>query len=190
MKLLWDFDGTLFDTYPAYTEIFADVLGPEYTAAQVLRELKVSFTHAIRSLGLTDEQLQETKRRGDLLLPGQLLPFPGVERVLQAADVNVIMTHKPRPELLPILDYYGWSRYFAEIVAGDDGYPRKPDPASYAYLHAKYNLDLVIGDREIDILPGKSLGIPTCLFQNETRGADHYLNDYRDFFEVVKLNLP
>jgi FMN phosphatase YigB (HAD superfamily) len=63
--------------------------------------------------------------------------------------------------------------------------PRKPDAASYKYLHEKYEIHLAIGDREIDILPAKSLGIKTCLFQKSTPGADFYLSEYRDFFQSV-----
>ena len=27
MNILWDFDGTLFDTYPAYTMMLSEILG-------------------------------------------------------------------------------------------------------------------------------------------------------------------
>lgn len=86
---------------------------------------------------------------------------------------------------MSILDYYGWGHYFSNIVAGDDGFPRKPDPASYRYLNDRNKLDLIIGDREIDILPGKLLGVQTCLFQNSTPGADYYLWDYGEFSKVI-----
>lgn len=46
-------------------------------------------------------------------------------------------------------------------------------------------LDLIIGDRELDILPGKQLGIKTCLFQNNQPGANYYLSDYRKFFQEI-----
>jgi phosphoglycolate phosphatase-like HAD superfamily hydrolase len=54
-------------------------------------------------------------------------------------------------------------------VAGDDGFPRKPDPAAMRYLlerhHLSVNRVLVIGDRPIDILAGQSVGARTCLFR-------------------------
>jgi|GEM_PF-2064133 len=93
------------------------------------------------------------------------------------------MTHKPRKELMNILSYYGWIDYFDDIVAGDDGFPRKPDPASYIYLHNKHKIDLAIGDREIDIIPAKIIGIKTCLFKNSTPGADLYITSYEEFFK-------
>jgi phosphoglycolate phosphatase len=116
--------------------------------------------------------------------PSQTPPFSGVEEILRFANVNVIMTHKAREEVIHILKYYEWEHYFKDIVAGDDGFPRKPDPASYIYLHAKHKIDIAIGDRELDILPAKSIGIKTCLFQNNTPGADIYLMKYEDFFNI------
>lgn len=185
MNILWDFDGTLFNTYPAYTAIFREVMDQEVSEQEVMASLKVSFSYAIRQFQLTEEEVQEIHRREQLLDPAQTPPFPGVESILAATEKNVIMTHKNRDGVNAILSYYGWERYFAEMVAGDDGYPRKPDPASYRYLHEKHRVDLVIGDRELDILPGKALGIKTCLFQNETPGADYYLWDYQDFNRVI-----
>ncbi len=83
---------------------------------------------------------------------------------------------------MKILKYYCFEKYFIEIVTGDDGFPRKPEPASYEYLHQRHAIDLVIGDRSLDIIPAKKLGIKTCLFQNKESGSDYYLNKYEDFF--------
>ncbi|GIO29854.1 MULTISPECIES: HAD hydrolase-like protein [Paenibacillus] len=185
MNILWDFDGTLFDTYPAFTDIFYDILGGDISKEEIYSHLKISMTHAARHFGFTEQQIRDWRNR-ETVHPGGTPPFSGVEEVLRFADLNVIMTHKPRKEVLEILEYYRWERYFRHIVAGDDGFPRKPDPASYRFLHETYRLDLAIGDREIDILPAKAIGISTCLFQNRTPGADFYLERYEDFFEVIK----
>lgn len=184
MNILWDFDGTLFDTYPVFTDMLYEELGGAATKQEILAHLKISFTHMFEHYGLSKRQLYE-KFQENRIHPSQTPPFPGVEDVLRFAEINVIMTHKPREEVLEILNYYNWTHYFRDLVAGDDGYPRKPDPASYIYLHNKYNLNLAIGDREIDILPAKSIGIRTCLFQNETPGADMYITRYEDFFEQL-----
>ena len=105
--------------------------------------------------------------------------------MLAAADINVIMTHKNREGALNILRAHGLDKYFTEIVSSEDGFPLKPDPTSYRYLHEKYQLDLAVGDRELDILPAKAIGIRTCLFQNHTPGADYYVDNYKDFFTVL-----
>lgn len=184
IRLLWDFDGTLFDTYPAYAAIFADILGPSADKREILGHLKRTFTHAARHYNLSERQLHELFRKEEQLHPADTPPFEGVEDVLRRAESNVIMTHKPRAEAERILDYYGFGRYFADMIAGDDGYPRKPDPASYRALHDKHGIDLAIGDRELDILPAKALGIRTCLFQNVTPGAHYYIDGYEQFHRI------
>lgn len=185
MNILWDFDGTLFNTYPAYTEIFYKVLGGTSTREQIYQKLKISFSHATRFFGLSNEQIKEINSFEGNITPEDVKPFKHVEDILKFATTNVIMTHKTKMGVDEILNYYGWEHYFKEIVTIDNGYPRKPHPASYQYLHDKHHLNLIIGDRELDILPGKSLGIKTCLFQNNTPGADYYLNDYIDFFKII-----
>lgn len=187
MNILWDFDGTLFNTYPVYTDIFHEVLGDIATKQEILSHLKISFTHAIKYYNLDEKQINEIFSMEQNLQPDMMPPFPYVENILKFAEVNVIMTHKPRTEVMNILKYYGWEHYFIDMVAGDDGYPRKPDPASYIYLNDKYKIDLAIGDREIDIIPARSIGMRTCLFQNSTPGADIYLETYEDFFNVQEL---
>lgn len=184
MNILWDFDGTLFDTLPAYTDLFKEILGDSVTKEEILSHIKISITHAVKHYGLSEQQVMEMLVKEKSLHPRQTPPFSNVEDILKFAEVNVIMTHKRRKGVISILQHYGWEGYFQEIVAGDDGFPRKPDPASYIYLHDKYNINLAIGDREIDILPAKSIGIKTCLFQNSTPGADLYLTKYEDFFSI------
>lgn len=184
MNIFWDFDGTLFDTYPAYTDIFYEELGGQASKQEILAHLKISFTHAVRHYGLNDQQIKRVFATEQDIDPAKTPPFPYVEKILQFAAINVIITHKPRNEVMHILKHYGWTGYFHDIVAGDDGYPRKPDPASYIYLHNKHRIDLAIGDRELDIIPARLIGIQTCLFQNSAPGADFYLCSYEDFFRT------
>lgn len=187
VNILWDFDGTIFDTYPAYTKILQEIIGKNIPTTEIFSMLKISFKHAIQHYQLSKEQEQQIRKRSNNIQAKSLEPFPFVEKVLQASKTNVIMTHKNRKEVEEILSFHGFSSYFIEIIAGDDGFPRKPHSASYQYLHGKHELDLAIGDRELDIIPAREIGLKTCLFQNKAAGADYYLNDYVDFFDVVTL---
>ncbi|WP_059170344.1 HAD-IA family hydrolase [Bacillus sp. FJAT-27445] len=189
MNILWDFDGTLFNTYPSYTKLLMEILGDGYTEEETLAQLKLSFGHAFRSFKLSEEQIRKLLEKVRGIKPKEFLPFPGVEEVLESAETNVIMTHKEREDVKMVLVYYKWDKYFAEIVGIEDGFPRKPDPAAYAYLHKKYRIDLVIGDRAIDLEPARRLGIRTVSFQNHESEADLYLNDYREFDKNVTLRL-
>jgi HAD superfamily hydrolase (TIGR01549 family) len=186
LHILWDFDGTLFDTYPMYTEIFKKVIGPSATYEEIYHELKKSFTHAKEAFALTQSQVAEFHRLEEEWPLDEILPFPYVENVLKRTNVNVIMTHKPRKDVEYLLYLHKLERYFSEIVAGDDGFPRKPNSASYRYLHEIYELDLVVGDRQIDFIPAKEIGIRTCSFQNPIADADFHVSSYQEFDFTVK----
>ncbi|REK77042.1 HAD-IA family hydrolase [Paenibacillus paeoniae] len=187
MKILWDFDGTLFDTYPAYTDILYAVMEAKKDKHDISSQLKISFTHAIKHFELSDEQVNFFFDKESQMHPSLTPPFHHLREILSYSELNVIMTHKPRNEVEQILQYYGMEIYFQDMIAGDDGYPRKPDPASYQVLQDRYGIDLVIGDREIDILPAKALGIKSCLFQNQAPCADYYLSSYEEFFDTLIL---
>ncbi|WP_421385331.1 HAD-IA family hydrolase [Bacillus salacetis] len=184
MNILWDFDGTLFDTYPAYTKVLSTVLGETVDEKEIYGKLKVSYSHAIDYYKVPEDKQEEMMQLREKLSPEDMKPFEHVEEILKWADKNVIMTHKSRDGVLAILDHYGWRDYFSDIVTIDDGYARKPDPESYVYLHNKHHIDLAIGDRELDLLPAKKLGIATCIFQAECEIADYQLQDYADFFKL------
>lgn len=185
MNILWDFDGTLFNTYPAYTAIFKKAVGEDISEEEVFSKLKVSFDHAFRSFGMNEEQEKEVRAQVRELKPEDFLPFPGVVEVLQKANINVIMTHKERVDVENVLKLHKLEHLISEIVAGDDGYPRKPHTASYEYLHGNHQIDIAIGDRELDVIPARQLGIKTCLFQNPNGEADFHLENYAEFNEVV-----
>ncbi|EEM95694.1 Phosphoglycolate phosphatase [Bacillus thuringiensis IBL 200] len=42
MNILWDFDGTLFDTYPAYTMMLSEILGDSVEKQEIYKNLKIS----------------------------------------------------------------------------------------------------------------------------------------------------
>ncbi|KYZ68996.1 HAD-IA family hydrolase [Bacillus sp. GZT] len=185
MNILWDFDGTLFDTYPLYTKILSQVLGEEISEEEIYTNLKVSFSHAIDYYKISKKQLSEIDVLESRITIEDIKPFEKVEEVLKFADKNVIMTHKDRAGVLSILNHYGWGKYFVDMVTIGDGFPRKPNSLAYDHLHKKHNIDLAIGDRELDLIPAKELGISTCMFQGNCDVADYSLSHYSEFFQVV-----
>ncbi|HDR7825883.1 TPA: HAD-IA family hydrolase [Bacillus anthracis] len=185
MNILWDFDGTLFDTYPVYTKIFSQVLGKEISKEEIYTKLKVSFSHAINYYEISKKQLSEINVLESRIMIEDIKPFEKVEEVLKFADKNVIMTHKDRAGVLSILNHYGWDKYFVDMVTIGDGFPRKPNSLAYNHLHKKHNIDLAIGDRELDLIPAKELGISTCMFQGNCDVADYSLSHYSEFFKIV-----
>ncbi|RHW38068.1 HAD family hydrolase [Neobacillus notoginsengisoli] len=185
MNILWDFDGTICNTYPSYTRALMEIIGDGYTEEETLAQLKLSFGNAFRFFKISEEQSRKFLQQVRGLKPEEFLPFPGVEEVLAKANSNVIMTHKEKEDVEKVLRHFNLRHYFAEIVGKEDGFPRKPDLKAYEYLHEKYGLSLVIGDRAIDLEPARRLGITTVSFQNHESEADFYLDDFREFGSVV-----
>lgn len=185
MRLLWDFDGTIMDTYPAYTDILYTILNGEHPKELIYQQLKISQTHAINYFRLSPEQAELMKTQSRALQPTDYRIFDGIEAILQRAEINVIMTHMERASVERILKDSQIAHYFTEIVAGDDGYKRKPDPESYQYLHDKYKIDYAIGDRELDLIPAKKIGLGTIMFQGTSEVADYEIDDYAKFEHLV-----
>ncbi|MFJ8262109.1 HAD-IA family hydrolase [Rummeliibacillus sp. NPDC094406] len=181
MNILWDFDGTICNTYPAYATLFYQTIQERGSFDEVFKHLKVSFSHAFDYFQISEQEKESFMQLNRALKMDQMPPFPNIELVLQQANCNVIMTHKDRATVEKVLHHYNLAHYFKEIVTLENGFPRKPNPGSYQYLHDKYNLSLVIGDRELDLIPAKQVGFATCMFQGECEAADFSINDYREF---------
>lgn len=187
VNILWDFDGTICDTYPVYTKLFKQVLNSDRDEKDIFAQIKISFSTAYAYFRMTPEQISTFHQLIRRYPSDGFKPFPSVEKVLAAADKNVIMTHNNREDLVRVLRQFGLEGYFTDMVTSDNGFPKKPDPASYIYLDERHGFDLAIGDRTLDIIPAKKLGKKTCLFQNHASGADFYIDSYDEFFDRVHL---
>ena len=54
LNILWDFDGTLFDTYPVFTFVMHDLLGGRITEEEILNK---GADHAIKVHDLKAEDI-------------------------------------------------------------------------------------------------------------------------------------
>ena len=181
MKLLWDFDGTLFDTYPLYVRLLDQVLEGRISQEDLYNQMKVSFSHAFKHFQISKAEIKKMRELEEQLGMEAYQSFPFVKEVLKQSEVNVIVTHKEREMVEKVLEFHGMTSLFQEVIGKEDGYPRKPDTSAYAYLHNKYSLDGVVGDRDLDLIPGKELGLITVMFQGRSDVADVIIDSYRDF---------
>lgn len=185
MKLLWDLDGTIFDTYPAILESFCTVheeaIGQSVNKEEALRLLKRTSKEAFAHYGISENYRERFKELDHARAEAGSPPFKGIELILKASSVNVIVTHRTKESTKELLGKWGLLEYFDEIVSpDDDGFPRKPDIAAYEYLHNKYHLDWAIGDRALDLIPAKMVGMKTCAFQNRDIEADLHIDEYTE----------
>lgn len=187
LNILWDLDGTIFNTYPTIMKSLQEAAGKELDEIQLLTLLKENSTVAFEFFGLDDSIRENCKIIERSIHPNKKEPFEYVREVLENNEVNVIVTHKDKQSVSELLSYWNMSHLFSEVLClEDDDFPRKPESDSYEYLHNKYNINLVVGDRSLDLKPARKIGIPTCSFQNENIEADFYINNYKDFKAILE----
>jgi len=203
--IIWDVDGTLFDTYPAISAAILAAMAEQ--GVTVDRDIVTQM--AMTSLGNTLPTLAKRFKldlerlyvRYEFFLAGTPLgsqrPFPGVKeilrRVVKHGGMNLISTHRPPDSLIPMLKYHRMNSLFADKLTIHDDYPRKPDPAMFNALISRHNLNraetLAIGDRDVDLAAGKAAGIQTALYGNAPNKVipDLYIQDYYDIVRMMKF---
>lgn len=205
-NLIWDFDGTLFDTYPPMCrqlQAAMEPLGGSFTVEELLARFAVSrgkvLSYCAEQLNKTAEEI-DAAYRAYVTAHGQPQAdlFPHAREVLErfraAGGRNFIFTHRSAS----VHDYLadaGLTDLFTEVTSALDVFARKPDPAGNRYLIHKYALEsartLAVGDRELDILAGKRAGTDACLFapggaDGET-AADYQIQDLRQLCALLDL---
>ncbi len=184
-NIIWDFDGTLFDTYPAIVQAILDVLEEKYAikydADRVLDMVKKTIDYCIDQIS-REHKLDKENIRKDIrhqyyeVSAIEEKPFPGVKEVCHCVfenGYNLLVTHREYSSLTRMLEKYNLVSFFHEIISSDDEYPLKPDPTSFNFLINKYNLvkseTLGIGDRVLDIEAAHAAGIPSCYFNPDSK---------------------
>ena len=173
-NIIWDFDGTLFDTYPTITNAHIPALndlGIKEDYATIYGNLKISSSYnedyLYNKYNLDDSyKLLVTKYTN---LNNEFIPFPFVEDILKTivdnGGYNFMNTHRGYSSI-KYCKLFDLDKYFKEYVTIRNKFNKKPDPISNNYLIKKYNLikeeTLMIGDRDLDIYSGINANIKTC----------------------------
>ena len=176
--IIWDFDGTLFDTYPGTVCAFKLALEEEgvvESEENILEYLKKSASEAIEyfmyTYNLSKGFVNKMKRYDKELGLKMSRPFPHAEEICRwifnSGRRNYILTHRGYTTQ-KLLKQYNMEEYFTEIVTKHNGFKRKPDPEGYEYLIHKYGMfketTLIVGDRELEILAAKAVGVKVCFY--------------------------
>ncbi len=201
--IIWDFDGTLFDTYPATAKAFQKALRVyhiEEASSTIQDYLKISEGYAVahfkKEYALDDrfDDVYDACKRA--------IPFEDVKPFPYAAEVcaqiaasggrNYMITHRGG-STLTLLGYYGMMPSFTEVVTKRYGFARKPNPEAFLYLIDKYQMDrcsvMVVGDRDLEILAGKAAGISTCLYNTNgivpSEEPDFHIESLNNLLDII-----
>ncbi|WP_261805550.1 HAD hydrolase-like protein [Lapidilactobacillus luobeiensis] len=180
-NLIWDYDGTLYDTYPkmllCLRQALADFGQTSLDQDELYRLIKIksirfALTYYQQVYGLDRTQVEQ-RFQFYLTRPEapSVKPFQGVAEVLAqvvaSGGVNLLETHNNQGAIAQMRQDGLW-QYFAGGVTADDDFPRKPDPSGVNALVTKFNLapqkTAMVGDRRLDIEAGERAGIQTIYF--------------------------
>ncbi len=188
---LWDFDGTLFDSYPQIASAIRDAFGNlgcfvAYEEAYALT--KVSVGHALQTLkerfalDLSDEELKNRFREFTNADPnvGSPRPYAGIpellEVIVQRGGKNYLFTHRGL-SALTYLDTCSLAHLFEDTITSADGFAPKPAPDAVLALVERYHMKksrvVMVGDRDIDVLSAQNAGAFGCFFD-----PDHFFDGY------------
>lgn len=178
-NLIWDFDGTLFNSYPHVAAAFRKALadfGLQADADELMAHLKISFNATYDYLGASPELIARIKEyEADMNLEPVAYPYEGVVEMIRdtaAAGVrHFLFTHRSK-QALDYLERAGILDCFCGWVTKSDRdrgvFARKPKPDSILYLLKEYGIDpkdcAMVGDREIDVASGIGAGTRGILF--------------------------
>lgn len=204
---LWDFDGTLMDTYPLLTDVFVRVAaenGVILTAENALSLLKGTLRDACSALsGVTDasaEDLLAQCRAGEaahlLDSPKLVDGIADLLRSLAARGVrHYVVTHRDL-RCRDMLDKCGILPLFSGFITHEDGYPRKPAPEMVQGCLARYGLTaaecVMIGDRPLDTRAGQAAGVRGILLDADGRFSGESSCEVRasSVAEIAEMLLP
>jgi HAD superfamily hydrolase (TIGR01549 family) len=193
---IWDFDGTLFDTYPvmmqALMKAFEKFGRADANEKEIYEEVKKG---SIREIGQSyfkedAEPFLEYYHAVEHALQTHPQPFEDAVETLRTIKENggrhFVITHRDQ-SIFEYLEELDLMQYFEDVVTSDNNFPRKPNPASINFFVEKYGLDknetVMIGDRPLDVYAGVNAGVSSILYD-----IDYFLEDVPADFTVHSLS--
>lgn len=201
---IWDFDGTLADTYPVMLknvmQTLSDFKLTGYNQTDVYKKIKI---HSINTLAAELEQQGKVKKASfidhyqnlERISQTDVKLYPDAKTVLKTISNgdggNYLLTHR-NDLVIDMLRKNDVLKYFKGRVDGNDKFPRKPKPDSINYLVTKYKLNpatsAMIGDRSLDIQAGENAGVKTIYFDvdnfHDNAGSDYVVKNLKDILKL------
>jgi len=201
---IWDFDGTLFDTYPYLVACFMRALAGCGVAEdetdvhqRMLLSISDAYAHFEEKHGLGEEFSRALTQHMGAESIRTSQPFPGAvalcRLIADSGRRNYLYTHRGESAHAFLRDA-GLAPCFAQVVTSADGFARKPSPEALLHLIGRHGMNrdeaLMVGDRAIDIQCGANAGIRTCFISNGVPNAevdaDHTFESLLEMYRSVK----
>ncbi len=183
-SFLWDFDGTLMDTYPAMVQAVLRAAArqdmhpsAEQVTAWMMHDLRYCLHQLVMENSKDEDQLYRDYRQEEALIPPeQVTMMPGMlpllETLHQRGGRHFLVTHRGN-DAWRYLEHAGVRSLFAGGVTREAGLPRKPAPDMILRVMKDYHLvpeqTMMIGDRPLDTEAGQRAGILSCMLDTSGR---------------------
>jgi len=179
-QVVFDFDGTLVNTMPSIIKGLGMAArlgsGKEISDHELVKSFGAAPSGVLAKWMPSDQVPAALKHWEDFqatLAPAEIAPFEGIPEMLAALKTQsvrlAIFTGRDRATAEKIIRAHGWwETYFDAdtILAGDDGFPVKPQSEGLAQFLKKLSFDptttLMVGDHEYDALAGRGAGCKTA----------------------------
>jgi phosphoglycolate phosphatase-like HAD superfamily hydrolase len=205
--IIWDFDGTLFNTYPHTAQAFLVLLRKEYlvheNVDEIEKHMRVSMEHAYNfykeKFEVDDRFINKFKETRSVYENSHSLPtndaYMVCKFIYDQGSFNYLHTHRDK-SALSMLQKHGFADIFKDFVTSDDGFARKPAPDALLHLIEKHGMEkkdvFYIGDRGVDIECAHNAGIRFCLFSpnvNNTPNTDFAVQNFSDLYYILNSTL-
>lgn len=204
--IIWDFDGTLFDTYKSVAEVFVLAL----SEVNIIIEQEILIVQLKESVTTTIKTLMKTFRLGNEFIVilnkyykeidiRTIKPFPEAieicKLIYENGMNNYLLTHRDN-SAIKILEINSIVEYFEGYITAEMGFKRKPDPESLNFIISKYNINIekaiMIGDRISDIRVANAVGIKSCLIISDdnkscNQEADYVIRNLEKLYSVLEI---
>ena len=178
---IFDFDGTLSDSYPAFfkaARIVVDKYGISISDEEIFNCLKwESVVKFFDKLGLGDRKDQAKQEfsaiKGELIR-AEAAPLENAKELLDAickAGGKCYIYSHSGSIVIDNCKKWGLDVYLTDYMLNSPRFPRKPATDALLALVDKHGLDIsrcvMIGDRDIDVLAGRNAGMDGILLDDE-----------------------
>lgn len=200
--IIFDFDGTLSDSYPSFVKAMSIVMqkyGIEKQEGEIyylLKRYSTAYIFDNCGFGQSKEEAKILFRTiSNELLSTDALPISGAEEILsfiQASGGKSYIYSHSGDIVISNVNRWKLDGFFTDYQLGEKKFPRKPAPDALLDLMNRNGLKaeecIMVGDRDLDILAGKNAGIAGMLMDVEGYYSDlsveyriKELRDIKDF---------
>ena len=203
--LIFDFDGTVSDSYPVFHRIIHNIaedhgLKIPVDEAELDRLLKINTGMVYKTFGwetcFSREEYGREFRIWQDRFAYNFTAFPEaialLEHALQKGKKLYIYTHSG-DVVHKIMKNMGINSMFSYVLTANRGFPAKPAPDALQFLMKECSLQpqacMMIGDRPIDALAGMNAGMTGVLWDADNRYenvlVDHRVSSLLDICQLI-----